>query len=84
MPWSTSFPAPTVLGDGREIKTLRQAGELIIGLPKLHQANGHWQEAMRLIMAAVETPSPETLHAASVQFERALKAEGLTGFRSRR
>lgn len=84
MPWSSSFLKPVVLADGREIKTLREAGELMVALPKLHQSNGHWQEAARVMMIAVETPSPATLEAAGVQFSRALHEEGLMPFRSRK
>lgn len=84
MPWSTSFPVPITLADGRKISTLMEAGQLMLALPELHRANGYWQHAAALIMAAVEAPTTDALEAAGLQFERAMRAEGLMGFRGRR
>ena len=66
-------PSP---GERQVITTLREAGELILGLPELHRANGHWQRAMECLMAAAEA-----LDRAARQFSIALHAEGLTPFR---
>jgi hypothetical protein len=46
MTWSRAFAEPFVLADGREIKTLYEAGQLELALPGRHRANGHWQGAM--------------------------------------
>ena len=45
MTWSRAFPEAFPLANGRVIATLREAGELILGLPELHRNNGHWQGA---------------------------------------
>ena len=66
------------------ITTLREAGELILGLPDLHRANGHWDGAMELLMAAAEDPSAEALDRATRQLLIALRAEGLTAIRAPR
>lgn len=79
MPFSTPFPAPIILADGREIATLRQATELMHGLPALHLNNRHWQEAARIILVAVDDPSQ--VEAAARQLRRALREEGLMPFR---
>lgn len=84
MPWSRPFPRPFTLADGRVIATLREAGVLMLALPELHRANGHWVAAGEAIMAAVDSPAPAALDAAATAFERALRAEGLMGFRRER
>ena len=85
MTWSRAFAEPFALADGRVIATMREAGELILGLPERHRANGHWQSAMELLMAATEDPSAEALNRAARQFSIALRAEGLaTPIRARK
>ena len=54
MTWSRAFPEPFVLADGRKIKTLYEAGQLVLALPERHRTNGHWQSAMERLMAAAE------------------------------
>ncbi len=54
MIWSRAFPEPFALADGRTIKTLYEAGQLVLALPERHPANGHWQSAMERLMAAAE------------------------------
>ena len=81
MTWSRAFPKAFPLANGRVITTLREAGELILGLPELHRANGHWQGAMELLMAAAEDPAAEAMNRAARQFSIALRAEGLTSSR---
>ena len=81
MTWSRAFAESFVLADGRKIKTLYEAGQLVLDLPKRHWANGHWQGAMECLMAAAEGPSAEALDRAARQFSIALRAEGLTPIR---
>jgi hypothetical protein len=81
MIWSRAFPGSFPLANGIVITTLREAGELILGLPELHRNSGHWQGAMERLMAAAEDPSEERLDRAARQFSIALRAEGLTPFR---
>jgi hypothetical protein len=78
MTWSRTFPKPLILADGRKIRTLYEAGQIVLALPERHRANGHWQGAMERLMAAAEDPSEEALDRASRQFSIALHAEGLT------
>ena len=79
MTWSRAFPEAFPLANGRVIATLREAGELILGLPELHRTNGHWQSANERLMAAAEDdPAAEALNRAARQFSIALRAEGLT------
>jgi hypothetical protein len=54
MSWSRPFDAPIALPDGREITTLRQAGEYITALPAREHNQPHWQTAMRHLISAAE------------------------------
>jgi hypothetical protein len=54
MSWSTEFDAPIVLDDGRELVTLRDAGQYVTGLPKKEQAKPHWQTAAHELLTAAE------------------------------
>jgi hypothetical protein len=84
MTWSRAFAEPFVLADGRTIKTLYEAGQLVLALPERHRANGHWVRAMERLLAAAEDPSAEGLDRAARQFSIALRAEGLAPIRKRR
>src|SRR5271163_3172545 len=53
MNWSRAFAKPFVLADGSKIKTLYEAGQLVLALPERHRASGHWQGAMEQLMAIV-------------------------------
>lgn len=57
VPWSTHFPDP-VPG----IKTLRDAANFILKLPKSEQIKPHWQAAGEAVMMAAEGRGP-LLHA---------------------
>ncbi len=81
MSWSRSFPEPFVLTDGRKITTLAEAGRLILALPELHRANGHWIHAAQLIQAAAESPSEEAIASAAARFSLALREERLLPLR---
>jgi hypothetical protein len=41
--WSRAFDDPIVLPDGRELVTLRDAGEYVRALPKAKQKREEWQ-----------------------------------------
>jgi len=41
MTWSRTFPKPLILADGRTIKALYEAGQLVLALPERHRTNGH-------------------------------------------
>lgn len=54
MTWSRRFDAPIALPDGREIATLRQAGEYIAALPAKEQHEQRWRTATECLLAAAE------------------------------
>jgi hypothetical protein len=62
MPWSRRFDDPVTLPDGRPLRTLRDAGRYIAGLPKATQARPEWQAATEALLMAAEDRGP-LLHA---------------------
>lgn len=75
MSWSTLFPAPIVLKDGRAIATLAQARALMLNLPFRNQNRLHWQFADELLLDAAERHGK--VDDAHQQVTRALMADGL-------
>lgn len=52
--WSRRFDDPIPLPDGRELVTLRDAGEYIAGLPIAEQHRQHWRTATETLLMAAE------------------------------
>jgi hypothetical protein len=61
MTWYKRFHDPIVLPDGRELRTLRDAAEYIIALPKAEHDAADWQVAMETLLLVAERDGPETL-----------------------
>jgi hypothetical protein len=56
--WSQAFEEPIALADGRKLKTLKQAGQYIIDLPKSEHDANEWQAAMQALLVVVEHDGP--------------------------
>jgi hypothetical protein len=52
MGWSRRFDDAIVLPDGRELVTLRDAGEFVAGLPKTKHDRPEWRLAATMLMQA--------------------------------
>jgi hypothetical protein len=52
--WSRSFDDPIQLPGGKELRTLRDAGEYVAALPKAEHDKPHWQTAAHELMMAAE------------------------------
>lgn len=72
MTWSAAFDAPIVLDDGRQLATLREAGEFIGALPARMQARAEWQAAAEALLLVAERGGPTML--ARIGMMRALNA----------
>ena len=55
MPWSTAFDDPIPLRGGRKLRTLQQAADYIMALPKEVQREERWQIAIENLINAAET-----------------------------
>jgi hypothetical protein len=52
--WSRRFHDPIALADGRELVTLRDAGEYIASLPAKTARQTHWQTAAAELLISAE------------------------------
>lgn len=52
--WSRPFPDPIALPNGRELVTLRDAGEYIASLPAKVARQDHWQTAAAELLISAE------------------------------
>jgi hypothetical protein len=58
MSWKRQFEEPIPLPGGRQIVTLREAGDYIAGLSKKDVALPEWQAAIEALMLVVERGGP--------------------------
>jgi hypothetical protein len=75
MAWSRKLIPPVVLKDGRELKTLSDAREMILGLLEGQQRAPHWQRAAELLLYAAENEK-EAIDDVRAQLMRALYRDG--------
>jgi hypothetical protein len=75
--WSKRFDSPIALKDGRLLKTLRDAGELIAAFPADRQAFPPWTYAAELLLAAARSGRREAIADAWAQVRRAASVDGL-------
>jgi hypothetical protein len=62
MTWSRQFEDPILLPDGRTLRTLKNAADYIMKLPKAEQKHEKWQIAIEVLIMAAEGRGP-TMHA---------------------
>ena len=55
---SRPFDEPIALPDGRNLTTLRDAGEYVASLPKAEHEAPEWQAAMQVLMLVAEQGGP--------------------------
>jgi hypothetical protein len=76
MSWSKQFPEPIRLKDGRELRTLKDAGALVLRLPEMIQHAPKWVYATELLMEAARTGKKTDVTDAWHQVWRAAKTDG--------
>ncbi|MCS3725522.1 hypothetical protein [Bradyrhizobium betae] len=72
MTWSRGFDEPIALTDGRELVTLRDAGDYISALPAPTQKRPEWQAATETLLLVAEHGGDPML--ARIGMMRALNA----------
>jgi hypothetical protein len=55
MPWSTPFDEPISLRSGRKLRTLQEAADYVMRLPKAVQQQERWQIAIEHLIHAAES-----------------------------
>ena len=77
MSWSKKLPEPIRLKGNRELKTLRDAGELITGLSESLQKAPTWQYATELVLQAAQSGKQDHIKDARDQVARAASRDNL-------
>ncbi len=77
MPWSDPLTSPILLRDHRELRTLREAADLLLGLSEARRDHAWVKYAAELLLAAAVTGGIEAIKDATAQMERALGREGM-------
>jgi hypothetical protein len=80
--WARPFDDPILLPGGREIVTLRDAGDYITSLPKAEQDLEEWQAAVEALLLVVELDGPTMM--ARIGIMRALNRNVVREFDSSR
>jgi hypothetical protein len=75
MSWYRRLSTTIVLKDGRVLRTLGDAAELLVSLSEAIQAHAWIEHAAELLMMAAEFDDQEEIKAATIQVERALRRE---------
>ncbi|WP_314944664.1 hypothetical protein [Bradyrhizobium cosmicum] len=78
MPWSTAFDDPVRIGRKRQLLTLQEAADYIMGLPEDAQHEAHWQTAIETLINAAEAGGGWVLFA-RIAMLRALNTDGRHG-----
>jgi len=55
--WPRPFDDPVLLSGGRELVTLRDAGDYITSLPKAEQDLEEWQAALEALLLVASPPN---------------------------
>jgi hypothetical protein len=76
-PWERKFADPVTLRDGRVLKTLSEAREVMLGLRREVQRHAYWQYAAELLLKAAESGDRKSIQEARDQLSRALGQEEL-------
>jgi len=58
MRWAAAFPEPIPLPDGKQIRTLKDAGRFIEKLPEADVAKPAWQTALHVVLQAADHGGP--------------------------
>jgi hypothetical protein len=78
MPWSTKFANPIALSDGRQLMTLDDAAELVMGLPDARLHKPVWVKAIDVLIDASDDEAPAAaIEEAEAKLAVAFKFEGL-------
>ena len=80
--WARRFDNPILLPGGRELLTLRDAGDYITSLPKTEQDLEEWQAAVEALLLVVELDGPTMM--ARIGIMRALNRNVVREFDSSR
>jgi hypothetical protein len=73
--WSKKLPEPVRLKSGRELRTLKDAGEMVLRLPEMIRHSPKWAYAAELLLQAARTGKKADIVDAWHQVCRAAKTD---------
>ena len=68
----TSLPRPLLLADGRCLRTIVDAGNMVLGLTPEEKAQPRWQAVTNNLISAINSGRSDQAHVIAWQLERAL------------
>jgi hypothetical protein len=79
--WNARLRKPIRLEDGRTIRTLGDARDVVLSLPKRDQHRQKWEQFARLLVTAAETGHPALTSIVTNRLEQALRSPPFTTVR---
>jgi hypothetical protein len=76
--WNARLRKPIRLEDGRTIRTLGDARDVVLSLPKRDQHRQKWQQLTGLLVTAAETGHPALTSIVTNRLEEALRLRPFT------
>jgi hypothetical protein len=81
MPWNSRLRHPIALADGRTLRTLADARDMILSLPERDQLREKWQTLAAVLLSAAQADSPSLTAIATHRVEEALRRPPFTTVR---
>jgi hypothetical protein len=73
MPWNSRLRHPIALADSRVLRTLADARDMILSLPKRDQQQEKWQTLTALLISAAQADNASLTAIATHRIEEALR-----------
>jgi hypothetical protein len=81
MPWNSRLRHPIPLADGRTLRTLADARDMVLSLPARDQRRDKWQTLAAVLLSAAQADSPSLTAIATDRVEEALRRPPFTAVR---
>jgi hypothetical protein len=81
MPWNSRLRHPIPLADGRVLRTLADARDMVLSLPERDQRRDKWQTLAAVLLSAAQADSPSLTAIATDRVEEALRQPPFTTVR---
>jgi hypothetical protein len=79
MPWNSRLGNPIMLADGRVLRTLADARDMVVSLPERDQRRDNWQTLAPVLLSAAQADSPSLTAIAPHRMEESLAPAAVHG-----